>query len=127
MRKHDIPSIVTNSLLVRIQVDLFISQMDITNENYVSGQTFDNIKRYTDVIQASFSCSGDWLATVEEQTSSDVADVQNRLKFWEFDEQKQRFVAAIDLNVCNNHCALKYKVHIKHSQAQTLWYFEPFL
>lgn len=72
--------------------DESIVTMDITNENYVSGQTFDNIKRYTDVIQASFSCSGDWLATVEEQTSSDVADVQNRLKFWEFDEQKQSFL-----------------------------------
>lgn len=74
---------------------LLFPQIDITGENYVSGNTLDNIRMYTDVVQAAFSMNGDWLATVEEQRAADIRDVQCRVKFWIFDKQKQRYQAAL--------------------------------
>ncbi|PIK55631.1 putative WD repeat-containing protein 75-like [Apostichopus japonicus] len=75
-----------------IEDDTSLVSIDITGENYVSGNTLDNIRMYTDVVQAAFSMNGDWLATVEEQRAADIRDVQCRVKFWIFDKQKQSFL-----------------------------------
>ncbi|PIK41296.1 putative WD repeat-containing protein 75-like, partial [Apostichopus japonicus] len=75
-----------------IEDDTSLVSIDITGENYVSGNTLDNIRMYTDVVQAAFSMKGDWLATVEEQRAADIRDVQCRVKFWIFDKQKQSFL-----------------------------------
>lgn len=47
-----------------------------------------------EVVKATFSASGNWLATVEERKQK-VAELELNLKLWEFDEQTQRYRVVI--------------------------------
>lgn len=64
-------------------------QLDVTGENYISPSDLQQPLVHTEVEKVTFDIKGDWMATVErrddQQTTSEM-----RLKFWQFDHQKQR-------------------------------------
>ena len=64
-------------------------QLDIVGENYISPENLDKPLVHTEVERVAFDSEGAWLATVERRDDKETA-MEMRLKFWGFDEKKQR-------------------------------------
>ena len=59
-------------------------------QNYISPENLKQPLSVTEVTGASFDTTGTWLATTE-YWSDGVMSPEIRLKFWHFDEEKQRY------------------------------------
>ncbi|KAK2906359.1 WD repeat-containing protein 75 [Channa argus] len=70
-----------------LQRDKLLYNLDIVQQEYIHELGLQQFE----VVKASFSTSGNWLATVEERKQK-VAELELNLKLWEFDEQTQSFV-----------------------------------
>jgi NET1-associated nuclear protein 1 (U3 small nucleolar RNA-associated protein 17) len=73
-------------------------------QNYISPENLNTPLEVTEVIQASFDSNGEWLATIEYWNDG-VMTPEMRLKFWQFNTEKQRFVG-FDIESCNHNSAL---------------------
>ncbi|XP_071803710.1 WD repeat-containing protein 75-like [Asterias amurensis] len=89
-------ALVTNGMVGQLQFfhlqeDRLLFSLDVTGENYISPSDLHQPLVHTEVEKVAFDLKGDWMATVErrddQQTTSEM-----RLKFWQFDHQKQSFV-----------------------------------
>lgn len=67
----------------------FFSQLDIVCQNYISPENLNCPLVITDVENATFDESGDWLVTVERYDNRETA-MEMRLKFWKYQIEKQR-------------------------------------
>lgn len=63
-------------------------QLDITGMNYLTQERNDVIVN-TDVTKVSLNCDGHWMATVEQRDDGET-NMEVRLKFWHYDNVKQR-------------------------------------
>ena len=75
------------------QVKLFVFQLDIVQQNYISPENLKQPLCVTEVTGAAFDSGGTWLATAEYWNDG-VMSPEIRLKFWQFNEKKQRYSAA---------------------------------
>ena len=58
-------------------------------QNYISPENLEKPLAVTDVTGVAFDNSGTWMATAE-YWNDDIMSPEIRLKFWQFDDEKQR-------------------------------------
>ena len=71
-----------------IDVLFCILQLDIVCQNIISSKDLDAPLAVTEIEQTAFSADGKWLATLERRDDSET-EVEMRLKFWAFNDEKQ--------------------------------------
>ena len=70
--------------------NLFVFQLDIVQQNYISPENLKQPLCVTEVTGAAFDSGGTWLATAEYWNDG-IMSPEIRLKFWQFNEKKQRY------------------------------------
>ncbi|XP_075464532.1 WD repeat-containing protein 75 [Ascaphus truei] len=70
-----------------LQNDQQLFNLDIVQQEFIHQAGL----QYMDLVKATFSSQGSWLATVEE-LQGDAANLEMQLKLWEYEEKSQSFV-----------------------------------
>ncbi|KAM8933688.1 WD repeat-containing protein 75 [Pelodytes ibericus] len=78
-----------------LQNDKQLYNLDIVQQEFVQQAGL----QYIDLVKASFSSDGNWLATVEELQGGDADNLETQLKLWEYAETSQSFILNTTINL----------------------------
>ncbi|KAM4698059.1 WD repeat-containing protein 75 [Rhinophrynus dorsalis] len=71
-----------------LQNDKQLYNLDIVQQEFVHQEGL----QYVDLVKASFSSKGTWLATAEELQGGDTGHLEMQMKLWEYEDKSQSFV-----------------------------------